>query len=177
MCGFSFTFYSHFERSYDVSKSKSPYILSNKNINFNKNGTESKMENPTCSFRETNIVLQLIKESQIKSKKKKEGFFCTLYFVQRNFLTFVTRYFLLVNCYFLLVTRYYLLLPRYFLLVTPYFSFVYSSLITCYSLLYFSFVTTYSLLITFYSLFLLINCYFLLVKLWKPSDVKNLNIS
>ena len=35
---------------------------------FNKNQTESKMENPTHSFREINLVLQLIYESQIKSK-------------------------------------------------------------------------------------------------------------
>ena len=54
----------------------------NKNINFNKNETESKMENPTHSFRETNFVLQLIQESQIKSKtdelelaKEKRGHF------------------------------------------------------------------------------------------------------
>ena len=56
----------------------------NKNINFNKNETESKMENPTHSFRETNFVLQLIQESQIKSKtdelvgareRKKRAFF------------------------------------------------------------------------------------------------------
>ena len=45
---------------YDVSKSKSPRILLNKNINFNKNETESKMKNPAHSFRETNFVLQLI---------------------------------------------------------------------------------------------------------------------
>ena len=31
-----------------------------KNINSSKNETESKMENPTQSFRETNPVLQLI---------------------------------------------------------------------------------------------------------------------
>ena len=39
---------------------KRPCILLNKNINFNKNETESKMENPTHSFRETDLVLQLI---------------------------------------------------------------------------------------------------------------------
>ena len=50
----------YFERNYDVLKSKSPCILLNKNINFNKNEMESKMENPTHSFRETNLVLQLI---------------------------------------------------------------------------------------------------------------------
>ena len=49
-------------------KSKSPCILMNKNINFNENKKESKMENLTHSFRETNFVLQLIKESKIKSK-------------------------------------------------------------------------------------------------------------
>ena len=53
-------YYFHFERNYDVSKSKSPCILLSKTINFNKNGTESKMENPTHSFRETSLVLQLI---------------------------------------------------------------------------------------------------------------------
>ena len=45
------------------------------------------------AFRETNLVLQLIKESQIKSKtvmswislKKKEDIFCTVYFVWGNF--------------------------------------------------------------------------------------------
>ena len=50
------------------------------------------MENPKHTFRETNFVLQLMQESQIKSKtvlrwnspKKKEGIFCTVYF-----LTFV----------------------------------------------------------------------------------------
>ena len=79
--------------NYDVLKSKSPCILLSKNINFNKNETESKMENPTHRFRETNLVFQLIQESQIKSKsvmswssrKKKEGIFCTVYFVRREF--------------------------------------------------------------------------------------------
>ena len=48
------------ERNYEVLKSKSPCILSNKNINFDKNETESKMGNPIHSFRETNLVLHLI---------------------------------------------------------------------------------------------------------------------
>ena len=51
------------------------------------------MENLTHSFRETNLVLQLIEESQIKSKtvmswssrKKKEDIFCTIYFVRSKF--------------------------------------------------------------------------------------------
>ena len=41
-------------RNYDVLESKSPCILLNKNINFNKNET---IENPTDSLRETNLVL------------------------------------------------------------------------------------------------------------------------
>ena len=61
-------------------------------MNFNKNETESKIENPIQSFRETNIVVQLIKEMQTKcktvmslnSQKKKEGIFFTVYFVGRN---------------------------------------------------------------------------------------------
>ena len=57
MCGlFSF----NFERNDDVLEPKSPCILLNRNINFNKNETESKVENPTHNFRETNIALQLI---------------------------------------------------------------------------------------------------------------------
>ena len=90
--------YFNFEKNYDVLKSKKPCILLNKNITFNKSEAESKMENLSHSFREMNLVLQLIWESQIKSKtvrswssrKVKKGIFCTVYFVQRKFvLTFV----------------------------------------------------------------------------------------
>ena len=77
----AFLFFFTFERNYEVLKSKSPWILLNKYINFNKNKTKLKMENPTYSFREANLVLQLINEFQIKSKtvrswssqKKKDG--------------------------------------------------------------------------------------------------------
>ena len=48
-----FFYYFNFERNYDVLKSKSSFILLNKNINFNKNETESKMEYPAHSFRES----------------------------------------------------------------------------------------------------------------------------
>ena len=40
-------YYFHFERIYDVLKSRSLCILLNKNIKFNKNETDSKTENPT----------------------------------------------------------------------------------------------------------------------------------
>ena len=85
-------YYFNFERNYDVLKSKRPCILLNKYINFNKNETESKMEHPTHSFRETNLKLQLILKSQVKSKtvmswsslRKKEGIFCTVYILSEE---------------------------------------------------------------------------------------------
>ena len=52
--------YFNFERNYDVLKSKSPCILLNKNINFDKSETELKMENPANILRVMNLVLQLI---------------------------------------------------------------------------------------------------------------------
>ena len=58
MCGFPIMF--NFERSCDVLNSKSSCILLNKNVSFNKTGTESKMENTTHSFREKKLVLQPI---------------------------------------------------------------------------------------------------------------------
>ena len=58
-------YYFNFERNYDVLNSKSPCILLIKNINFNKNETEAKMENPTQKCRETNLVLQLIKNRKL----------------------------------------------------------------------------------------------------------------
>ena len=59
-------YYFSFERNYDVLKSKSPCIFLNKSTNFNKNGTESKIENPTHTFRETNIVLQDNRKLKVK---------------------------------------------------------------------------------------------------------------
>ena len=49
--------YFNFERNYDVLKSESSCILLNKNMNFNKNETESKMESSTRNFRDTNLML------------------------------------------------------------------------------------------------------------------------
>ena len=53
-------FVFNFKRNYDVLKSNSPCILLNKNINFDKNQTELKMENHTHNFREMDLVLQLM---------------------------------------------------------------------------------------------------------------------
>ena len=60
----------------------------NKSVNFNKNETESRLENPTYSFRETNLVLQRNKSKTVmswSSRKKKEDNFCTVYFVRKEF--------------------------------------------------------------------------------------------
>ena len=90
MC--DFFCYFNLERNYDVLKSKSPCILMNKNINFNKNEAKSKMRNSTQSLTETIILLQLIQESQIKcktvmswiSRKKKRAIFVTLILSEGN---------------------------------------------------------------------------------------------
>ena len=52
-------YYFNFERNSDVLNSKSPSILLSKNINFNKNETKSKMENPTHNFREMKFARQM----------------------------------------------------------------------------------------------------------------------
>ena len=90
VCGFSSIF---LERNYDVLKSKCPCFLLNKTINFNKNETDSKMETSTNSFREMNLVFQLVLELRIKketvmswsSRKTKERIFYNTYFVQTKF--------------------------------------------------------------------------------------------
>ena len=81
-------YYFYFERKYDVLNSKSPFFLLNKNINFNKIERESKIENPTLSFREELRIKSKIVMSW-SSRKETDGIFCSVYFVQRNFfLTF-----------------------------------------------------------------------------------------
>ena len=95
--------YFNFERNYDVLNTETLCILLNKNMNFNRNETKSKMENPTHSFREKSLVVRLIWESQIKSKtmvswssrKKKEDIFSTVHFFRREFfwhLCFISMY-------------------------------------------------------------------------------------
>ena len=89
VCGFSIIFI--LKGIMTFLKSKSPCYLLNKNIKFNKNETESKMKNPTHSFREMNHLFHLIWELRIKSKAvmscsswKKEECICPKEF----FLTF-----------------------------------------------------------------------------------------
>ena len=69
MCGFSIILI--LKGFHDVLRSNSLCILLNKNLNFNEDKMKSKMENPTYSFRENKLVLQFIKESQIKRKTVK----------------------------------------------------------------------------------------------------------
>ena len=52
--------YFYFERNDNALKLKILCFLLIKNVNSNKNETESKMENPTHSFREMNLMLQLV---------------------------------------------------------------------------------------------------------------------
>ena len=61
-------YYYNFETNYDVLKSKSPCFLLNKIINSNENETELKMQNPTHTLRETNLLLPLIKNRELKIK-------------------------------------------------------------------------------------------------------------
>ena len=90
-------YYFNFERNYHVFKSKSSYILLNKNINFNKNETESKMEILHAVFERRTFCISPYKNDNLKVKlwwvgacKRKKGIFGTIYFVWRKcFLTFV----------------------------------------------------------------------------------------
>ena len=66
LCGIFY--YFNIERNYDVLKSKSSCILLNKNINFNKIETESKIENPTHSLKETNLSFVSYKNRKFKVK-------------------------------------------------------------------------------------------------------------
>ena len=79
---------------------KESMVFVERNSNFNKNETESKMENPTQTFKETNLALQLIYEFRIinykllikiktvmswSSRKKNECVFFNIYFFRRHF--------------------------------------------------------------------------------------------
>ena len=86
-----FLFLFNFDRNYYVIKSKSQCILLNININFKKNETESKIEHPTHSFRETNLVLQSIKIKNKtvmswSSRNKTTAFFLSFILLKGHFL-------------------------------------------------------------------------------------------
>ena len=97
-------YYSGFEKELWLFKVKESMHFVEQNIDFNKNETESKLENLTPSFRETNLVLQLIQESKIKSKtvvswslqKEKGHFLNRLFCPKEKFSTFM--FYLNVKC-------------------------------------------------------------------------------
>ena len=59
--------YFNFERNYDVLGSKSPCILLDKDINFHKNETTSKMENPIV-LQERTLCFSSYKDRKLKVK-------------------------------------------------------------------------------------------------------------
>ena len=76
------SYYFNFERNYDVSKSKSPCIFLNKNINFNKNETRSKMKIPQTVLERRTLCFSSYKNRKLKSK--------LLELARKFFLTFVS---------------------------------------------------------------------------------------
>ena len=93
-------YYCNFEGNYDVLKSKVLCILLNKNIKFNENKAKPKMENPTHSCREWGtLCFSSYKNCKLKVKlrwvgareRKKEGIFCTVYFLRR-IIFFISMY-------------------------------------------------------------------------------------
>ena len=91
-------YYFNFERSYGILTSKIPWTLLNKNINLNKNKTEMKMENPHTVLKRRPLCFSSYKNWKLKVTlwlKKKEGIFCTVYFVRKEFfqeLCFISMY-------------------------------------------------------------------------------------
>ena len=86
----------YYFRNYDILKSKSPCVLLNKNINFNKNKTEPKMENHTVLKRRT-LCFSSYKNHKLKVKlwwlgppeRKKRHFLYYLFCLKEIFLTCV----------------------------------------------------------------------------------------
>ena len=78
-------------------------LFFSKKLNFNKNETELKLENPTHAFTETSVVLQFTQEPWIKNetvmswswRKKKVYIFPTFILTQGNFVAFL--YFISVH--------------------------------------------------------------------------------
>ena len=81
-------YYFYFERNYDELKSKSLCFLLNKNINFNKNETGLKMENPITVLERWTMCFSLYKNCKLKiklmswsSQKKKRINFTKIKFI------------------------------------------------------------------------------------------------
>ena len=87
MCGFSIILILK-----GFTTFQSPCILLNKNKSFNKNETESKMENPTHSFTETNLYFSAYKNRKLNVKlwwvgareRKKRAFFLPCILAEGN---------------------------------------------------------------------------------------------
>ena len=91
-------YYFTLERNYGVLKWKSPCILLNKSINFNKNEIESKTENSTQVSERRTLCFSSYKNRKLKvnlwwvgvCERKKLASFVPFFFTQRKFfLTFV----------------------------------------------------------------------------------------
>ena len=88
------SYYFNFERSYDVLNSKNPFVLLNKNINFNKKETKSKIRQAFLE-RQT-LCFSSCKNRNLKMKlwwfraheRKKRLFFVPFILSERNFLRF-----------------------------------------------------------------------------------------
>ena len=86
-------YYFNFERNYDVLKSKSPCILLNKNINVNKNKTESKWKIPRKVLKKRILCFSSYKNRKLKVKlwwvgareRKKRAFFVPFILSEGNF--------------------------------------------------------------------------------------------
>ena len=84
----------NFESINDVLKSKSSYFFLKKNINFNKNEAESKMENPHKVLERRTLCFNSYKNCKLKvrlwwavtPKRKKRTFFEPLIFSEWNFI-------------------------------------------------------------------------------------------
>ena len=87
-------YYFNFERNYDVLKSENLCIFLNKNINFNENVTESKMENTTHRLERRTLCFSSYKNRKLKVKlwwvgareRKKRAFFVPFILLEGKFL-------------------------------------------------------------------------------------------
>ena len=87
--------YFYFERNYDLLNSKSPWLLLNKNINFNKNVTEFEIENPPTQL--WSLCFSSYKNSELKvnlwcvraRERKKNVFFETFILLERDFISII----------------------------------------------------------------------------------------